>query len=202
MEFSWAQFWRKCRDSVDGAAFDAIARIITSPRLGENNASRQRPFSGWPAKRERKCSLHATLKPTLLGWKGNRLDAARAGVRARSIGAKPGQLAPPSARRVTAGSIASPPFSLEANGAVFSPSEPSCAGFDSTPWLLRRVSQARRSGEAFIAFGNAAAGADEGLGTKAVGPVDEVACCEGLQHRQQMAGGFARSARMKRSVRS
>ncbi len=107
-------------------------------------------FKGSPAKRPANHGLQATEKPMFAGAKG-----AVPGIQAAHAPSEPrrGQEAPPHARIVTGAARRHSPCGVSTRRAQ--PSQPAqrWRGRSSTPRPARSASQARSSGEAFIAVG-------------------------------------------------
>ncbi|MNY17440.1 hypothetical protein D3C86_1507590 [compost metagenome] len=127
---------------------------MASPRTVRPAWVRAIPLIGWPAKRSRNRGDQATSKPTLEGRKGAMATPASAsqGVQAASEPSL-AQLAPPRASTTASGrSVRSPSVVSKLRAPSFQPVQRERVRI-STPRLSSRASQARSSGEAFIARG-------------------------------------------------
>src|SRR5262249_13224220 len=113
-------------------------------------------LSGWPANFSRNTSDQATVNPQLAGASGAVFTPAACSVSTHSPpDPSRGQLAPPSASTVASASAVTRPSGAP-NTARPDSSQPvqKCRGLKTTPRPSSRRSQARRSGDDFIAFGN------------------------------------------------
>ena len=129
---------------------------MASPRTMCDPNDSAMPFSGWPSKRFRKISDHATVKPQLAGRNGDIATplAASVSTHAPSEPSR-GQLAPPSASTVARASTARWPSAFETTDCPSS-SQPvqRCRSTSCTPIASSRRSHARSSGDALNACGN------------------------------------------------
>ena len=165
-------------------------------------------FSGWPAKRLRKCSLQPrTSKPQFDGCSGAMATPRCASQRhPGAVGAEPR----PAARRPAPAPTApacTRALALPAWRSAAPPSpapQPSqrCRMWKRTPAARRRCSQARSSGAAFMSVGkHAARAADEGVDAQARGPVAQRVGAEGLAARARPAPRARAVARQEGSHR-
>ena len=161
-------------------------RVMTaSPRsvcIPNENAA---PFSGWPSKRSRKISDHATLNPQLAGCSGDIVTPLAASVSTHPPSdPSRGQLAPPSASTVASASTAREPSGLT-NERRPSPSQPvqRWRNANCTPIESSRRSHARNSGEALNASGK----------TRPLEPT-KVGCPSASLHWRKRSGGKASMA--------
>ena len=128
---------------------------MASPRTVRPAWVRAIPFTGRPAKRSRNRGDQATSKPALAARKGDSV-APRASTSPLQAPSEPrrGQLAPPRARTTASGrSIRSPSGVSNIQAPSRRPTQRDRVR-TSTPNPSSRASQARNSGEAFIARGN------------------------------------------------
>ena len=136
----------RCRRAVTSASPRTPAPPI-------DNATR---FSGWPSKRRRNASDQSTRKPQLDGTSGATATPFSTRSSAQSpVEPRRGQLAPPSASTVASAATTSslPGASKTSRPSSSQPSQRRRVR-NSTPMSASRPSQARSSGEAFMATGN------------------------------------------------
>ncbi len=155
------------------------AVMVASPGMVRPAKASVMRFSGVPSNRLRKCSDQAVVKPQFAGRSGATRPGGNARTQAPSEPSR-GQDAPPSAS--TTGPAAAAGGSNTGAPAASQPSQ-RCRGWKRTPAAARRASQARSSGDAFIATGN----------TRPLLPV-KVGCPSAAHQSRRAAGGKAAMA--------
>ncbi|OIQ71949.1 hypothetical protein GALL_464300 [mine drainage metagenome] len=154
--------------------------IMASPRTLRAPNDSATPFSGSPSKRSRKISDQATVNPQLAGLSGDIFVPFAANIFTQPASdPSRGQLAPPSASTVARASTALSPSGVWNSNwpLAFQPVQ-RWRSENCTPDASSRRNQARRSGDAFNAFGK-------------IRPLEptKVGCPSAPHHSRKLSGG-------------